>query len=442
METNKEEQRFVSSNIKISINVIIALIVTIVFLLLQFFVLDDVMAKGRDLAYWIGKIISGLATFTIMISLANTTEESRKKRDKEFNGKLTALDSHYTQVFEHGEIDNLEVFVQNMNIATKYNVYIAKIKRKIKLVQKFERGQVRKKRVIEELEKKLLKTPEQVWEDEKVRYNKVTVDLLFSGVYDIEKSDRENDLHLHRGKYGVQKLGWKIVSIIAFGFMTADLVYHFNQFNSSMIVPLLIKIITILMAAYSGICFGYFMMDKVKAVLRKKLRILSKFRVRQDAQVKEKDLSIQIMVDNYVAKAFQKYAPPIPEKKETNEQPKEQEQPKETPPILAPTETPIVVDPPIPSKTIITPLSEQPLVATEISTTTSPTVVLTTPQESQPEQAPDQPKVEEKVEEKKEHMNPLQQTYAETFGEGKPVKIGKFGVQLATNILKYNPNHE
>ena len=170
METNKEEQRFVSSNIKISINVIIALIVTIVFLLLQFFVLDDVMAKGRDLAYWIGKIISGLATFTIMISLANTTEESRKKRDKEFNGKLTALDSHYTQVFEHGEIDNLEVFVQNMNIATKYNVYIAKIKRKIKLVQKFERGQKRKKKVIEELEKKLLKTPEQVWEDEKVRY--------------------------------------------------------------------------------------------------------------------------------------------------------------------------------------------------------------------------------------------------------------------------------
>lgn len=440
METNKEEQRFVSSNIKISINVIIAMIVTIVFLLLQFFVLDDVMAKARDLAYWIGKIISGLATFTIMISLANTTEESRKKRDKEFNGKLNALDSHYTQVFEHGEIDNLEVFVQNMNIATKYNVYIAKIKRKIKLVQKFERGQKRKKRVIEELEKKLLKTPEQVWEDEKVRYNKVTVDLLFSGVYDIEKSDRENDLHLHRGKYGVQKLGWKIVSIIAFGFMTADLVYHFNNFTSAMIVPLLIKIITILMAAYSGICFGYFMMDKVKAVLRKKLRILSKFRVRQDAQVKEKDLSVQIMVDNYVAKAFQKYMPPVPEKKETNEQPKEQEQPKEKPPIIAPTETPIVVDPPIPSINT-SPLSEQPLVATELSTTASSSVVLTTPQESQPEQAPEQPK-EEKVEEKKERLNPFQQTYAETFGEGKPVKIGKFGVTLATNLLKYNPDHK
>jgi hypothetical protein len=440
MQTNKEEQRFVSSNIKISINVIIALIVTVAFLLLQFFVLDDVMAKARDLAYWIGKIISGLATFTIMISLANTTEESRKKRDKEFNGKLNALDSHYTQVFEHGEIDNLEVFVQNMNIATKYNVYIAKIKRKIKLVQKFERGQKRKKRVIEELEKKLLKTPEQVWEDEKVRYNKVTVDLLFSGVYDIEKSDRENDLHLHRGKYGVQKLGWKIVTIIAFGFMTADLVYHFNNFTSAMIVPLLIKIITILMAAYSGICFGYFMMDKVKAVLRKKLRILSKFRVRQDAQVKEKDLSVQIMVDNYVAKAFQKYMPPVPEKKETNEQPKEQEQPKEKPPIIAPTETPIVVDPPIPSINT-SPLSEQPLVATELSTTASSSVVLTTPQESQPEQAPEQPK-EEKVEEKKERLNPFQQTYAETFGEGKPVKIGKFGVTLAQNLLKYNPDHK
>ena len=82
METNKEEQRFVSSNIKISINVIIAMIVTVAFLLLQFFVLDDVITKARTLSYWIGKIISGLATFTIMISLANTTEESRKKKTR------------------------------------------------------------------------------------------------------------------------------------------------------------------------------------------------------------------------------------------------------------------------------------------------------------------------------------------------------------------------
>lgn len=422
METNKEEQRFVSSNIKISINVIIAMIVTVAFLLLQFFVLDDVITKARTLSYWIGKIISGLATFTIMISLANTTEESRKKRDQEFNNKLTSLDSHYTQVFEHGEIDNLEIYVQNINVAAKYNNYIAKLKRKIKLVQKFERGQKRKKRIIEELEKKLLKTPEEVWEDEKVKYNKVTVDLLFSGVYDIEKSDRENDLHLHRGKYGVQKLGWKIVSIIAFGFMTADLVYHFNNFTNAMIVPLLIKIITILIAAYSGICFGYFMMDKVKTVLRKKLRILSKFRVRQEAPGKVKDLSVQIIMDNYVAKAQIKYAP--------KEEPK-----KEIPPIEAHEEVlEQVVTPPIPQET-----PEQPQV--QLQPQEAPRIAIEPPKEETPQIVENPPMVVEEQKEEHKQENPFKQTFDETFGAGKPVKIGKFGVQLVNNLLKYNPNH-
>lgn len=413
MGKNNEETRIVSSNIKISINVIIAMIVTVAFLLFQFFVLDDVMAKARDLTYWVGKIISGLATFMIMLSLANTTEESRKKKDKEFNNKLDSLDSHYSQVFEHGEIDNLETFVFNMNVATKYNVFIAKIKSKIKLVQKLVRNEEQKKKLINELEKKLLKTPEEIWEDEKVKYNKVTVDLLFSGIYDIEKSDKENDLHLHRGKYGVQKLGWKILTIIAFGFMTADLVYHFNNFTSAMVVPLLIKIITILLAGYSGICFGYFMMDKVKAVLRKKLRILSKFRVRQDSR--EKDLSVQIVMDNYVAKAIQKYKPE--EKAQTQEQPKEQ------PPILLGNTPPVEnnPDPPIP------PQVEQPNIE-KVEVVTSSTTA--------------NDYIEKVEQENKETTNPLKQTYQETFGAGKPVKIGKFGVQLVQNMLRYNPNHE
>lgn len=301
---NREEQREVSSNVKISINVIIALVVTTAFLLFQFFVLDDIIAKARTTSYWISKALSGLATFTIMISLANTTEESRKKRDKEFHSKLDALDTHYNTVFGKGEIDNLETFVFNMNVANKYNVYITKIKNKIKRVQRFVKNQIRKKELIEELEEKLMRTPEEVWEDEVVKFNLVTVDLLFSGIYDIEKSDKENDLHLHRGKYGVQKLGWKIMSIIAFGFMAGDLYYHFNTFNKDMIVPLLFKIATILMSVYSGICFGYFMMDKIKVNLRKKLRILSKFRCRQDAPAL--DLSVAIRLDNYVAKVFKK----------------------------------------------------------------------------------------------------------------------------------------
>ena len=413
----REEQRFVSSNIKISINVIIAMLVTVAFLLLQFFVLDDVMAKARDLTYWLNKAMSGLATFTIMISLANTTEESRKKRDREFNDKLKSLDSHYTQVFEHGEIDNLEIYVQNVNVAAKYNVFIKKIKAKIKVVQKLVRNEKRRKELTTELEKKLLLTPEEVWENEKVKFNKITVDQLFSGIYDIEKSDKENDLHLHRGKYGLQKLGWKIMSIVAFGFMTADLVYHFNNFTNAMIVPLLIKIITILLAAYSGICFGYFMMDKVKSVLRKKLRILSKFRVRQDAPGLVKDLTVAVLVDNYVTKAMEKYR-----EEKVEEKPKEERQTVLQPPNL-PKEVPQVVMPPIPQVEL--PMVQQPVEVVQQA--------IEQPQEQVVQVVEEQPK---------ETTNPFKQTYEETFGAGKPVKIGKFGVQLVTNMLKYNPNSQ
>ena len=416
----REEQRFVSSNIKISINVIIAMLVTVAFLLLQFFVLDDVMAKARDLTYWLNKAMSGLATFTIMISLANTTEESRKKRDREFNDKLKSLDSHYTQVFEHGEIDNLEIYVQNVNVAAKYNVFIKKIKAKIKAVQKLVRNEKRRKELTTELEKKLLLTPEEVWENEKVKFNKISVDQLFSGIYDIEKSDKENDLHLHRGKYGLQKLGWKILSIVAFGFMTADLVYHFNNFTNAMIVPLLIKIITILLAAYSGICFGYFMMDKVKSVLRKKLRILSKFRVRQDAPTLVKDLTVAVLVDNYVTKAMEKYKEEKVEEK-VEEKPKEERQTVLKPPNL-PEEVPQVDMPPSPQV-------ELPMVQQQVEVV---------------QQAIEQPQeqVVQVVDQPKETTNPFKQTYEETFGAGKPVKIGKFGVQLVTNMLKYNPNSQ
>ena len=417
----REEQRFVSSNIKISINVIIAMLVTVAFLLLQFFVLDDVMAKARDLTYWLNKAMSGLATFTIMISLANTTEESRKKRDREFNDKLKSLDSHYTQVFEHGEIDNLEIYVQNVNVATKYNVFIKKIKAKIKVVQKLVRNEKRRKELTTELEKKLLLTPEEVWENEKVKFNKITVDQLFSGIYDIEKSDKENDLHLHRGKYGLQKLGWKIMSIVAFGFMTADLVYHFNNFTNAMIVPLLIKIITILLAAYSGICFGYFMMDKVKSVLRKKLRILSKFRVRQDAPGLVKDLTVAVLVDNYVTKAMEKYREEKKEEK-VEEKPKEERQTVLQPPNL-PEEVSQVVMPPIPQVEL--PMVQQPVEVVQQA--------IEQPQEQVVQVVEEQPK---------ETSNPFKQTYEETFGAGKPVKIGKFGVQLVTNMLKYNPNSQ
>lgn len=268
-----EEKRTFANGSKVVINLVLALIVAVALIVTSFFVLDGLRLQLADKSFWLSKGILGVATFVLMISIANITEVVVSAKDRSLNERLFAIDKHYQDVMRGYETDDLDLFLKNINKANKYSAYIGKYKRRLKHARKEETKAA--------IRQKLLVTPNELWESaERVKYYKVTFNQLVSGAYDVSARESAFDLNVHRAKYGAQKFGWKILTIIAFGGIVGDLIYQSLAFSTAMIVPLIFKIATIVIAIYSGICFGYFIVERTKTVAKAKLRIFSQFRAR------------------------------------------------------------------------------------------------------------------------------------------------------------------
>ena len=107
-----KETKYLASSMKISLNVIIATVVAAALLLLNFFVIDGINAgEVHSVAYWLKKVLSALGTFTIMISISNTTEESRKRKDKSYGARLEALDEHYQYINQNALVERVEFYI-------------------------------------------------------------------------------------------------------------------------------------------------------------------------------------------------------------------------------------------------------------------------------------------------------------------------------------------
>ena len=127
-----KETKYLASSMKISLNVIIASVVAAILLLLNFFVIDGINAgEVHSVAYWIKKILTALGTFIIMISISNTTEESRKRKDTNYGARLEALDNHYQTINQNALTERVEFYILQKNIKAKYVAFINKYKKKI-----------------------------------------------------------------------------------------------------------------------------------------------------------------------------------------------------------------------------------------------------------------------------------------------------------------------
>lgn len=271
--TTAENKRTVMSGSKIFINFVISLVIMLALVLSSFFLFGGLAVKLADKSFWTQKIIMSIATFCLMISISNIAEELAARKDMSLTERLAALDEHYQKLMQNYETDKLEVFITNVNKANKYQAYIGRIKRKLK--------HARRPETIKRLNEKLTISPDELWSSaEKVRYYKITYNQLISGAFDVSVSDSEFDLCVHKARYGMQKFGWKMISIVCVGGIVGDLLYSYIDFTRDMIIPLIFKIVTILMAVYSGVCFGYFIIERTKAVTKSKLRIFSQFRAR------------------------------------------------------------------------------------------------------------------------------------------------------------------
>lgn len=275
-----KETRYIASSLKMSLNVIIATVVAAALLLLNFFVIDGINAgEVHNLAYWIKKILTALGTFTIMISIANTTEESRKRKDSAYGERLSALDGHYQNLNARALVERMEFYILQKNIKAKYTAFIKKYKKKIARLKDGEKyAELRKA-----YELKLLLSPQDVWSGAyRVKYAKITYSQLVSGATDVSEKEEENDLNTHRAELVAKKMLWKIIALIGFGMYTPEIIDHFKAFSTADILPLVLRVATILWAVYTGVCFGYLMLDRILVVLKRKLKIFSEFNARTD----------------------------------------------------------------------------------------------------------------------------------------------------------------
>lgn len=275
--------RKATTTMKMTVNVIVVVLVAIALMLFNIFVLDDISAGvQKDVKYWVVKIITGVATLLLTFSTANITEESLKRRSKDYAERLISLDEHYQRIMQNGENEQVDIFLQNLNIKAKYHAFLKKYKNRL--------ARANKSAARDKYRELLILSPQEVWamERPRIRYNKITWSDLVAGAASVEENCEDNDLHIHRVREGAKKVMWKAVFIVGAGCYIPDFIYHFTEFSAAMIMPLIMRFIVILFAIYSGITFGYHIMDRLLLVLKRKLKIFSDFRHRADnASIKD-----------------------------------------------------------------------------------------------------------------------------------------------------------
>lgn len=308
-QMSKEEHRFAISSLRTGINIVIVICVALAFFLVGIFVLDGVGGGIENTeTYWTQKILSGVGSLMILFACANITEDALKRKNKYYRERLNALDEHYSQVMNNGETAQVDLFLKNKNRRNKYHAYLRRYKRLMQIARRLHL-----KKFVESFERKLLLTADDVWDlvVPHIRYHKLTFDKLISGASAVVPNDDTADVDIHRMKYALQKTLCKAVCIVGFGCYVPDLVYHFTTFTNAMIVPLIFKIVVVLWAVYSGVCFGYTMMDRILIVLKRKLVVFSEFRTRTDAPSNEPysvRYAVSIESDRVVEKLKAKYS--------------------------------------------------------------------------------------------------------------------------------------
>lgn len=300
--TENRKKRAVTEGVKIGSNALISLALVAVLLIADMFTLDNFQIEMAKASYWVSKILSTAGTYCLMIAFSNIVEGAKVRKDNEFNDKLDSLDTHYSKVMENGESEFLELFILNKNKNAKYQVFIEKWKTKLKKAEK--KGNKQKAEIAKYM---LVKSVDEVWDEEKVKYNRITTPQLFSGATDISSKFGEDDIQVRKGYFAFKKLITKALMLLLGSFSISDLVYSFGDFTKAMIIPLILRIIVILIAIYSGICFGSFIVDRMKITLKTKLKILSQFR----ARLENKDFSIAPDKDLVVEKVTRELKPPI-----------------------------------------------------------------------------------------------------------------------------------
>lgn len=306
-----EKKRVALIGSRITINGAIAMCISTALILTNFFIFNGVEAEVSSKAFWIQKSIMAVATFMLMVSIANVTENVMLVKDNDLIDRLNALNSHYQMIMKNSETADFETYIENLNKANKYKNYIYKWKKKLRFASRFKKWGTPER--LERINKALTVTADELWESgQYVPYHRINYSQMVNGTVDVSPNEDEEDLNSHKVRYGFKKLLWKILSLVAFGGFSGQLLYSWQDFNKGMIIPLIFQCATILISLYSGICFGCDMSKRTKITLKRKLKIFSQFRYKMDNKVNGvANLDVEVIKDLEVERAKEKSNNPI-----------------------------------------------------------------------------------------------------------------------------------
>lgn len=280
---NQEEMTTadIRKSMRVSVFTVMTNILLVVFIcagliLTEFFHLDSYKFKIQSLSFWLEKIGLALCTFGIMLGISNSSDEISRSKNPEYVSDIKKLKEHYSLLLTEYNDENFKKYIDNVNRAEKYLVYVADLDRRI--LHSSKKRQIALKR-------KLLLSPDEVfYGGVSVRYNQVLYSQ-FAGVglpLD-HKSERGNKYDVPKAQIYAQKLIGKVCLVVGICGFSGDLYYSFQNFNASMIPTLVIKCGAIIGAIYAGLKTGSQIFERRVLVAKLKLAFYSQFNSRKNS---------------------------------------------------------------------------------------------------------------------------------------------------------------
>ena len=134
---SSEKKRVVLVGSRITINAAIAVCITTALILSSFFIFKGIETQVSGKDFWIQKSVMAVATFLLMFSIANVTENIMLAKDKDINDRRNAVATHYQTIMANYETADLETYIENFNKANKHKNYIHKWTKKLRFASRF-----------------------------------------------------------------------------------------------------------------------------------------------------------------------------------------------------------------------------------------------------------------------------------------------------------------
>ena len=112
-------------------NILLVVLICAGLILTEFFRLDSYKFKIQSLNFWLEKLAFAFCTFGIMLGISNSADEINRSKNPEYLSDIMKLKEHYSLLLTEYNDENFKKYIDNVNRAEKYLVYVADLDRKI-----------------------------------------------------------------------------------------------------------------------------------------------------------------------------------------------------------------------------------------------------------------------------------------------------------------------